>query len=221
LNTGGGFTCVDLQTDENNCGMVGRACIDDELCVAGECQCGSVGMRCGVGTACCGGSCISTTDDPENCGGCGRLCTPNAPDCVESMCVCGEAGRACDEPVVDLISGTLGESCCPGRGCVANSDEDCNCAACTGSDECVVGGSGLFPTPGGDEAVNVCCGDPLFTPLLGCGGFGFPGGDGGIPFPGLDGGLPGFEDGGIVIPGLDGGLPSFDGSLPGLDGGVP
>ena len=40
-----------------------------------------------------GGVCINTATDVNNCGGCGKVCTGTAPDCVNGAC-CG-SGTGC------------------------------------------------------------------------------------------------------------------------------
>lgn len=205
VHDGGQFRCVNLSTSTRHCGVIGNACAEGEICVGGNCVCGATGGRCAEGQACCGGQCIDTSSDAANCGGCGQLCTPNAPNCVGGSCTCAASGRACEPPVAGgaFGGGSSGESCCPGTGCVANTDTSCGCTECTGGDECVVGGSGFFGGGGGSEIATVCCGDPILVAFAGCGGFGFPGfGDGGFGFD------------------LDAGFPSFDGGVP-FDGGTP
>ncbi|MBL8715061.1 MAG: hypothetical protein JNL79_03650 [Myxococcales bacterium] len=77
--------CVELATDEENCGACGKACATGETCAASSCGCGALGTKCKPGEACtggactckgavCGGTCIDTSTDPANCGGCGRAC---------------------------------------------------------------------------------------------------------------------------------------------------
>jgi len=194
VNEGGSFICISTSTDPNNCGEIGNMCATGESCVAGACVCGSSGAACSAGQACCAGSCVDTTMDPANCGGCGTVCTPESPQCMGGSCICPESGRACDAPMAGAfgMGGSLGETCCPGVGCVANSDTSCGCEMCTGEDTCQVGGSGFIPGGMGEDVATVCCGDSSVA-FLGCGGFPFPfpgGGDGGLPFPGGDGGVP-------------------------------
>lgn len=195
MNDGGRWQCINTSSNPGHCGEIGRACAPGETCTGGVCTCG--GMQCSDGQACCAGTCVDIMNDSMNCGGCGNICTPNAPNCVGGSCICAESGRVCEAPTPGGIfgGGSTGESCCPGRGCVPNTDADCGCMACPPDEMCVVGGSGL-PLPGGGmgmEIPTVCCGDD-FAAFIGCGGFPFPlpGGDGGLPFPipGFDGGLP-------------------------------
>lgn len=195
VNDGGRWQCVSTSTNPRNCGALGTSCADGESCVGGMCVCGATGTRCSAGQACCDGRCIDTSNDAANCGGCGVLCTPNAPNCTGGNCTCAAAGRACTAPMFG-IGAMPGESCCPGMGCVANTSASCNCMPCASGESCAVSTGGLL---GGTGMVEVCCGDPIFVAASGCGGFGFPGGDGGFGFPGGDGGGFGF-DGGLPFP---------------------
>jgi hypothetical protein len=70
-------TCVNLNTDSDNCGA-----------------CGSV---CGVNTrTCCGGgTCADTRDDSNNCGSCGRVC-PSGRVCFHAGCCTPPTFTDCD-----------------------------------------------------------------------------------------------------------------------------
>lgn len=60
-----GGVCMDTQTDELNCGLCARACMDGESCVMGRCMtaCGPTGA-CDDGLSCtsdvCSGTCVNT-----------------------------------------------------------------------------------------------------------------------------------------------------------------
>jgi hypothetical protein len=186
--SGGSFRCVDVNTDRENCGTIGNACADQEICQAGMCVCGSTGARCdaAAGQTCCGGACIDTSSDSNNCGACGTVCGANGPSCVDGACRCGTS-PACTAPMAGSMGtpGSLGQSCCDGS-CIANSETSCGCGVmCESGDDCIVASGGL-PFPGLPTGMGVCCGTEL--PFIGgfCSdGFGFDGG-----FPLLDGGLP-------------------------------
>ena len=53
--------CVDLLTDEENCGSCGTTCTGGQ-CLSGFCSCG--GRTCGRGDVCCGGACASLQPIP-------------------------------------------------------------------------------------------------------------------------------------------------------------
>lgn len=60
--------CVDVQSDQENCGLCGNAC-SAQICTAGQCQ------SCSSNQTVCGNQCIDTSADPANCGACGHVCT--------------------------------------------------------------------------------------------------------------------------------------------------
>ena len=75
-----GGACVDLGTDNNNCGACGSACASGQVCGNGTCA-----ANCPTDQLECNGSCSDPTSDPANCGGCGSAC-PDGDVCVESQC---------------------------------------------------------------------------------------------------------------------------------------
>jgi hypothetical protein len=104
--------CVDLSSDNANCGDCGITCPASEFltCQTGSCECqpgvpdfcpnigcvdlqtdvsncGSCGTECntGAGEICCSGSCRNILNDPDNCGGCGKACFTGS-DCVAGVC---------------------------------------------------------------------------------------------------------------------------------------
>ncbi len=172
VSDGGVFACVNTQTDEDNCGSIGNACADGEMCTAGMCGCGGTGAACSTGESCCGGACIPTVTDAANCGGCGVTCGAGET-CAASACSCG--GDVCAAPG----GGSLGEICCEGA-CVAQDAN--NCGGCgtmcdTTSDETCIDVP-VSPLGGG-----ICCG--MMLPFIGgfCTGGGFGGLDAGLPIP--------------------------------------
>lgn len=58
--------CVDVASDQRNCGECGR--------------------KCRYGEACCGGRCVNVRYDGKNCGGCKRRCSKKGSFCSYGMC---------------------------------------------------------------------------------------------------------------------------------------
>ncbi len=90
-----GGSCIDGQTDPNNCGSCGTVCATG-ACSGGVCACGAGQQR-------CGGVCINVLNDLNNCGACGSVCTAPGPGCCGGRCTslngdpfnCGSCGRTC------------------------------------------------------------------------------------------------------------------------------
>ena len=103
-----GGTCVDVQSDFQNCGDCGVKCESDKVCSHGTCA-----VVCGGGTARCGNNCVDLKADPANCGGCGSKCSGG------EVCDKGTCALTCQSPLTD----------CNG-GCVDTQSDDFNCGAC-------------------------------------------------------------------------------------------
>jgi len=81
-----GNACVDVFTDKKNCGVCGRACRDQDICMDGRC-----GPACaGNGTTLCNDLCIDLDTDIDNCGACGTECKTLLPNAKGSVCSGGE-----------------------------------------------------------------------------------------------------------------------------------
>jgi hypothetical protein len=150
-----GGLCVNEQNDPKNCGACGRSC-GASACAGGQC-CPPGWVSCG--NTCtqapadpyklCDGRCLDTSDDPKNCGACGRSCGTGA--CIDGQCCdtgwaacggkctavfydrynCGSCGNVC--PNGQCASG----SCCPegfmacqGDLCMNVAVDYANCGAC-------------------------------------------------------------------------------------------
>jgi hypothetical protein len=70
--------CVDVQTDDANCGMCQNPCNLGEKCMQGMC--------CKSNETVCSMKCTDTTSDPQNCGMCGKTCSGNTPACSNGTC---------------------------------------------------------------------------------------------------------------------------------------
>lgn len=80
-----GRGCVDLASDEWNCGACGVSCGLNQYCASGSC----VGLSCFNGTVDCGvGYCVNPQRDFNHCGACGHVCSE------ETVCV----GGRCEGP---------------------------------------------------------------------------------------------------------------------------
>lgn len=72
-----GGTCVNLSSDNANCGACGISCAGGQLCDQGFC--------CGGTDVVCGDRCTDLQTDPDNCGVCGFQCIVGLA-CVLGQC---------------------------------------------------------------------------------------------------------------------------------------
>lgn len=125
--------CVDLLTDEANCGGCGELfrCAWGEECIDGACRCGA-GAGCDRFTQdCCSGTCQNVLTDPAHCGplgtgtGCSNACESGVT-CDSGSCACG-AGGDCGP----------GQTCCDDSYCANLGSDPSNCGDC--GTECFIG----------------------------------------------------------------------------------
>ena len=124
-----GGSCVNSQTNVNNCGACGSACAAGQLCQAGACVCDAAGANPDM----CGGTCVNTQTDVNNCGACGSACAAGQL-CQAGACVCDAAGAnpdMCGGTCVNTQTntnncGACGNACAAGRVCTAGA---CVCPA--------------------------------------------------------------------------------------------
>jgi len=128
-----GMTCTDLDSDESNCGMCGRACMSGRICAGGVCLPPGGEDGCGLGQARCDGRCVNLETNWNNCGRCGHQC-PAYYTCRESTCTPFYSGddTVCDEPGLDYCSGDCAD--------LRTSEEHCGRCGnrCTGG-SCIDG----------------------------------------------------------------------------------
>ena len=178
--------CLDLENDQYNCGIIGKDCGLDELCIAGLCttyadnedpaNCGFTGNACAEPYPdCCDGQCLNTDTAYGHCGGCdvpvpndGTACCGGAPtDLMTDAQHCGTCGNAC----------AVGKTCCYGS-CVDPTADVYACGGC--GKHCMLerperpasdfGSADLWP-----YAIPLCCESQCVDPRYdheNCGGCG-------------------------------------------------
>lgn len=115
-----GDTCVDTQTDNNNCGDCMIACSGTKICVAGKCA-----DACPPSSTRCGDKCVSTDVDRTNCGMCGKACAGN------EICAKGKCAASCEAAGYTTCSGMNGMLDAGGAmDCVDTTRDPNNCGGC-------------------------------------------------------------------------------------------
>jgi hypothetical protein len=125
-------TCVNTQTDVNNCGVCGKTCASDETC--------------------CSGTCANLMTDPQHCTACNQHCPS------DSLC-CGN-GTCCPAQVLNEIGQMVTAACCADGCCPWINGAPPQC--CVGNPNlCCPAGSNCCPgdlcCPG---YAPMCCVDP-------------------------------------------------------------
>ncbi|HEY1958873.1 MAG TPA: hypothetical protein VGH28_24845 [Polyangiaceae bacterium] len=168
-----GDTCVDTQSNFQNCGSCGNACPNDQVCSHGACA-----VVCGGGTARCGNDCVDLNSDVNNCGSCAKPC-PSGNVCSKGTCAvtCQPGLTDCNGDCVDVNQnddncGACGSACGGGQVCSAGK---CIATCQSGFKSCTVGDAGATqcvdtqldnancgncnaPCPGGEVCSNGTCG---------------------------------------------------------------
>ena len=153
-----------------NTTRLGGACGSYVCCATASCNgvcsnlksdpnCGACGNNCGARSqTCCGSYCADLRSDPNNCGGCGRVCAAPGP-LQSAACVSGQCVYSC-------VAGTAN---CNGTCTNLNNDQN-NCGACGN----VCGGSTPYCSqgkctdvvcPGGGTYCNGVCTNISFDPV--------------------------------------------------------
>ncbi len=78
-------TCIDTETDVNNCGGCGVVCGAGGGCFGGTCVAPPPSSPCGPGLTTCGGECVSIARHAAHCGGCFNSC-PLGGTCRRGVC---------------------------------------------------------------------------------------------------------------------------------------
>jgi hypothetical protein len=191
--------CVDLQTDQENCGACGFSVPYGETCRNGQFS-GSSGQNkngsspapsvttsttaagmqgsCPSGQISCSGTCRDIRNDNGNCGSCGNIC-PSGQNCQNSRCVLPGTSA----PVVSTsapititpeLSCSYGEIPC-GSSCINVFSDKKNCGvcgrACGGGEACVNARCGPACTKSGTSLCGDTCVD-LDTDMNNCGSCG-------------------------------------------------
>jgi hypothetical protein len=174
-----GTSCLDVESDPDNCGGCGIACDPDQYCSQGVCLSGvtctlaAQGEPCvvspGKAGACCSGACVDVNRDTSNCSGCGYSC-PSPTRCSGGLCYFpGDGGPpALGLCVADGVHRTF--SCpagttCNWRGamCVADSCSSVGESVCDGpytfAEPCCSVGPASCPTLTNDPQNCGACGN--------------------------------------------------------------
>jgi PKD repeat protein len=111
--------CVNLQTDQYNCGSCGNSCIGSQVCQNGHCIANIVvgSVLCFLPSHNCNDQCVDLQTDQDNCGSCGNSCI-GSQVCQNGHCVF-TSGSICAYPLAS----------CNGQ-CVNTQTDMTNCGDC-------------------------------------------------------------------------------------------
>ena len=152
-----GSTCVNEQSDYQNCGKCGNQCASGLVCSHGACT-----AVCGGSTTHCGNDCIDPGSDVNNCGGCGKQCPPG------NVCSKGSCALTCQTGLTncagDCVDVTQDDDNCGGCGSPCAGGQVCVASQCVATCQ-----SGWVSCPAGDSGTT--CVDPKNDPnnCNGCG----------------------------------------------------
>jgi hypothetical protein len=141
----GGFSCASGSTCKTTC-SVDNDCAAGLHCETGACKpdcksqsdCGSNSIcmnkrcaSCGTGTKACNNFCVNTSNDKNNCGTCGMICSGSTSLCSGGSCKCTQNGDCGTNGVCNngaCIS--CGSMTACGAACVNTQNDSSNCGSC-------------------------------------------------------------------------------------------
>jgi len=94
-------TCVDLQTDANNCGACGTICPAGATCVNGQCTLLSQGSPCSSNSQCISGHCVDGFCCNTACSGTCQACSNSKTGQPDGICAYVIAGTDPDNECPD------------------------------------------------------------------------------------------------------------------------
>ena len=109
-------SCVDTNTDSDNCGACGVPCEGGATCVAGACE-----VVCPAGQLNCGGACVDPSTSPQYCGATDDCAGGNAGVECGTGEACSDGACACATPYFECVAG---------NGCTNLNEDNGNCGAC-------------------------------------------------------------------------------------------
>jgi len=131
-------SCVNIGSDNKNCGRCGKVC--------------------SAGLTCCAGLCTNTTTN-TNCGACGRACS-NGIECSSTGVCCNDVGGTCGTAADCCGSNSCEGTCCSELGGDCQGDTDCcgtnTCQSGTCAVPCIASGDFCSNPPVDTE----CCDYP-------------------------------------------------------------
>ena len=113
--------CIDLNNNNQNCGICGKSCSSNQICENGQCK-----LQCANGLTDCNGQCIDLNSDERHCNACGNACASNEAcengSCIDICTSVGQAGKT--------LCPTGNSPPLPTDVCVDLFSDSTNCGSC-------------------------------------------------------------------------------------------